>query len=156
MNSAPISPSDEDLAHVVRDLRGKNPSLGAVKLLPLILARELDPPWTVSEKRLRKILQKEGLTVTSGTHPSDISPSASGNVFPTSHTLSHLNVEKWTTKVHVKDFGRKKGKGLVATERIPIGDHIWIEDPVAMSADQCVKTLRVLFFSYYLFQSFVI
>lgn len=135
--SAPISPPDDDLARAVRDLREKNPTLGAAKLLQSVLSQERDPPWTVSEKRLRKILQKEGLVAgATSAGQSTNSLSTHETSFPTSHILSHLDVEKWTKKVDVKDFGKIKGKGLVAKEPITAGDHIWIEDPIVMSAEQ--------------------
>ena len=48
-------------------------------------------------------------------------------VYPTSRLSEGLDVSKWTNKVEVRYFGRKKGKGLVAKEKIEKGEYIWKE-----------------------------
>ncbi|KAH8926400.1 hypothetical protein BT69DRAFT_1348070 [Atractiella rhizophila] len=55
-STGPISPSDEDLKNSIIELRASplTSTLGIPKLLPKIL--EKHPNWTVSEKRLRKLI----------------------------------------------------------------------------------------------------
>lgn len=133
-----ISPSDDELAAVLRALRAQYPSRGAAKLLPLLL--EVQPTWTVSEKRLRKILQREGLTAAGGGTTSQATVLAEGNVpFPTSRQVAGLDTSKWTAKVRVHDFGPKKGKGLVATQAIKEGEHVWNKDPLLVAPEPFVQ-----------------
>jgi len=106
-------------------------------LLTLLLTSHSS--WTVSEKRLRKILQREGLGLSqSSTGTSGGSAVGNDNNeigFPISKINPRLNISKWTKKVEVRDFGSEKGKGLVATERIEEGEVIWKEDPLATCPD---------------------
>ncbi len=57
----PISPPEDELKRAIIDLKSQNPSLGISKVHAYLLA--MYPHWTVSEKRTRKILQAEGLTL---------------------------------------------------------------------------------------------
>ena len=135
-----ISPSEDDLTNAARSLRISHPTLGATKLLPLLL--EMNPNWAVAEKRLRKILQKAGLSAPSAAAPISAindNEDASIHEYPTSHMIGHLAPSKWTHKVKVADFGREKGKGLIATELIPEGGHIWVEDPLVMCPEWCAS-----------------
>jgi hypothetical protein len=134
-----ISPSEDDLSTAARSLRISYPTLGAPRLLSLLL--EANSNWTVSEKRLRKVLQKAGLSSSSTT----ITPSASNkdedgssHEYPTSRMVEHLTPSKWTNSAKVADFGREKGKGLVATKLISEGERIWVEDPFVMCPEWCV------------------
>src|SRR5689334_5889822 len=61
---ATVSPTEEDLALELKSLRESHPSTGALKLLGVL--REARPEWAVSEKRLKKVLQQEGLMVSAG------------------------------------------------------------------------------------------
>lgn len=144
--TALISPPDDLVIPALRFLRVENPSLGASKLLALLLAS--NPSWTVSEKRLRKLLQREGLGLSSST---GATTTAAGSIpessaakkrdsdddigLPISKINPRLKVDKWTEKVRVEDFGLEKGKGLVATARIEEGDLIWKEDPLVTCPD---------------------
>ncbi|KDQ08958.1 hypothetical protein BOTBODRAFT_47915 [Botryobasidium botryosum FD-172 SS1] len=138
--AAQVSPSDDVLIPVLRELRAESPSVGAAKLLALLLTSQ--PTWTVSEKRLRKVLQREGL----GLPPSSVELRGSINAtkndsnetgveFPTSKMNPRLNIGRWTKKAEVKDFGLEKGKGLVATEPIEEDELMWKEDPLATCPD---------------------
>ena len=137
-----ISPSEDDLTSAARSLRISHPTLGAAKLLSLLL--EANPNWTVAEKRLRKVLQKAGLsassTATTTSAPND-NEDASSHEYPTSRMIDHLAPSKWTNKVKVADFGPEKGKGLVATELIQEGGYIWVEDPLVMCLEWCASVL---------------
>lgn len=55
--------------------------------------------------------------------------------YPVSKLVKGLDVSKWTTKVEVKDFGKEKGKGLVAKEAIKEGDVLWKEDPFVLAPE---------------------
>lgn len=132
--TATISPADEDLADALRKLRVENPSTGAAKLVPLVISS--NPTWTVSEKRVRKILQREGLSTSTNTGAvSSGTDSQDGELFPQSHIVPSIDPAKWSKNVRVTDFGPRKGKGLVAIESIPENEHIWVEDPLLTSPE---------------------
>lgn len=136
--ASPISPSNDELADALRTLRADNPSTGAAKLLAKLL--QTKPTWTVSEKRLRKTLQQEGLATigSSNGHP----PSGNEAVsFPVSHVVTSLDPNKWTQKVRVEFFGPHKGKGLVTTEAIAENENIWVEDPILLSPESYVVSI---------------
>jgi hypothetical protein len=140
--SSPISPSNDELASALRTLRVGNPSTGATKLLSELL--QANPTWAVSEKRLRKTLQREGLTAI-GVSNGPISPETATNgthLFPTSHLIASLDPNKWTQKVRVEFFGQHKGKGLVVTEPIAQNENIWVEDPVLLSPESYVACIQ--------------
>ncbi|KIJ35527.1 hypothetical protein M422DRAFT_84937, partial [Sphaerobolus stellatus SS14] len=124
-----ISPSDEELIAVARLLRAENPTLGITKFLALVLQKQ--PTWAVSEKRFRKVLQQHGLNSIKVAGEVDASADGKedGKVYPTFRINEGLDVSKWTSKVEVKYFGRKKGKGLVAKEKIEKDQVLWKEDP---------------------------
>lgn len=128
---AQVSPPDDLLIPAIRAVRTANPTLGATKLLALILST--NPSWAVSEKRLRKLLQREGLGLPSSTSSAGGQGDDIG--FPISKINSRLNVGKWTEKVNVVQFGAEKGKGLVATTRIEENELIWKEDPLVACPD---------------------
>lgn len=123
-----VSPSEDDLKNALKALRTEHPTLGISKLHAALLAAH--PEWAVSEKRARKVLQTEGLVITSGN-----GTESSGFKYPSSKVMEGLDVGKWTNKVEVKFFDKKKGKGLVAKETIPEGETIWKEDPFALAPE---------------------
>ena len=136
------SPTDEDLKAALQDLRSQHPSLGTQKIHVLLLATQ--PGWTVSEKRVRKILQAEGLVVVPPKPKLKDEAEENtnkGTIYPSSRIIEGLNVNQWTNKVIVKDFGRAKGKGLVASEDIKEGDVVWKEDPWMVSAEWFISLL---------------
>lgn len=53
-NASQISPSDDALIHFIHSVRASQPSLGLPKLLAKIKVG--NPTWTISEKRLRKVI----------------------------------------------------------------------------------------------------
>jgi hypothetical protein len=116
-----VLPSDDDLKIALLDIKSQNPSLGIAKTHALLLSEH--PTWSVSEKRVRKVLQAEGLLLPS-TPPVD---GTKGKIYPSSKLIDKLEVSKWSTKVLATYFDKAKGKGLVAKERIvegEIGGHI--------------------------------
>ena len=131
------SPSEDDLKAALHALRKAFPSLGAAKLHAQLLAQH--PEWSVSEKRTRKILQQEGLVLSSvsAQNQGPATPVLSGEdeIYPRSQLVEGLDIRKWTTKVEVRHFGRKKGKGLVAREDIAEGEVVWKEDPFALAPE---------------------
>ena len=124
-STSAISPTEDDIKHVLLALKTANPTLGIPKIHALLLAAH--PEWTVSEKRTRKILQSEGLVQTSS--------AGGGHSYPTSKVIDGLDVGKWTEKVEVKHFGKAKGKGLVAKEAIAEGEVLWKEDPFILAPE---------------------
>ncbi|TFY56063.1 hypothetical protein EVJ58_g7864 [Rhodofomes roseus] len=145
MSQSSISPPEDDLKAALHALRAGHPSLGAAKLHAQLLTQH--PYWTVSEKRTRKILQQEGLVLSSVTsqnqgHGQPALKGASAN-FPSSGLVEGLDARKWTSKVEVQHFGRKKGKGLVATEDIAEGDAVWKEEPFVLAPEWEIYDLQV-------------
>ncbi|KAF5383916.1 hypothetical protein D9757_007422 [Collybiopsis confluens] len=130
-SSSPLSPSEQDLKNAVISLKSIHPNLGISKIHALLL--EAYPDWIVSEKRTRKALQSEGLVLQSSTEPP--SSKLQSNVFPSSKLIPNLDVAKYGAKVQVRHFGKKKGKGLVAKEKITAGEPLWKEDPYIVAAE---------------------
>jgi hypothetical protein len=123
-----VSPPEEDLKAALVSLKSANPSLGIAKTHALL--RATHPTWAVSEKRTRKLLQHQGLVLGDA-------KDASWNVavYPSSRVIDHLDVHKWSHKVKVENFDKKKGKGLVATQEIKEGEVIWKEDPFILAPE---------------------
>ncbi|EKM52389.1 uncharacterized protein PHACADRAFT_148986 [Phanerochaete carnosa HHB-10118-sp] len=136
-----ISPPEDELKVALQGLRAQNPTLGVTKLHARLLSEH--PDWTVSEKRTRKILQNEGLVISPDGAASSRSKSGTGNApYPTSAVIEGLDVSKWTSKIQVKYFGKHKGKGLVATERIAEGEVVWKEDPFILAPEWSLYDLQ--------------
>jgi hypothetical protein len=131
--SVSVIPTEADLKDALVALRASNPTLGVPKIHALLLSTH--PSWTVSEKRTRKVLQNEGL-MASGT------PKDTIKIYPSSCVMEGLDVKKWTTKVEVKYFDKTKGKGLVATEKIGVGEVVWKEDPWIIAPEWSVPARR--------------
>lgn len=137
-----ISPGEEVLATVVASLKNEHPALGIAKLHALLLSE--NPSWTVSEKRLRRILKNSSSdpSTSPGTGPGPSSSSSSetyrdahAHLYPSSTLVEGLDVSQWTTAVEVKYFDKKKGKGLVAKEPISEGQLVWKEDPFIIAPE---------------------
>jgi hypothetical protein len=118
-----LTPTEQDLSSALTTLRSKNPSLGIPKLHVLLLTSH--PEWTVSEKRTRKVLQALGLVLTS----------EKSLLYPSSKVISRLDISRWTNKLSVHFFNKKKGKGLIVNEKLIEGEVIWKEDPFAIAPE---------------------
>jgi hypothetical protein len=91
----PVAPTDAELSPVIQSLRQSNPSLGLSKFHSLLLSQ--NPEWTVSEKRIKKILSELGLWSTdSGNSKSDNACDAKGQLYPKSSLNQQLKIENWT------------------------------------------------------------
>ncbi|KAL0579071.1 hypothetical protein V5O48_002913 [Marasmius crinis-equi] len=138
--STKLTPSDNELKDVLRSLKSSNPSLGIPKIHALLLQSR--PDWLVSEKRTRKFLQNEGLVISAD--PNGNSFQEKGKApYPSSRVIPNFDVEKWSTKVEVKYFNKRKGKGLVAKENISEGDTLWKEDPFIIAPEWELYDLQV-------------
>ncbi|KAF5376059.1 hypothetical protein D9615_007697 [Tricholomella constricta] len=126
-NTAKFSPSEDELKSALVALKTRYPTFGIAKTHALLLMTY--PDWTVSEKRTRKALQSEGLILDTP------SPQAADIVYPSSRLIPDLDIPRWTTKVQVKIFDKRKGKGLVATQDIAEGETIWKEDPFILAPE---------------------
>ncbi|KAG6812905.1 hypothetical protein H0H92_015457 [Tricholoma furcatifolium] len=122
-----ISPSEDELRSALVALKIRYPSLGIAKTHSILLASY--PDWLVSEKRTRKVLQSEGLILDTP------SPQGADFVYPSSRLIPDLDISRWTSKVQVRYFDKRKGKGLVATEDIEEGEAIWKEDPFILAPE---------------------
>jgi len=129
MSTALISPPEEDLKAAVVSLKKEHPALGIAKLHALLLSE--NPTWTVSEKRLRRILKNSGSDTPAG--PSTAATET--QAYPSSTLVEGLDIAKWTAAVEVKYFDRIKGKGLVAKEPISEGQVVWKEDPFVIAPE---------------------
>ncbi|KAJ7456967.1 hypothetical protein FB451DRAFT_599350 [Mycena latifolia] len=116
------SPSDEELQHALTELRAAHPALGIPKLHARLRADF--PDWAVSEKRMRKLLAPKPEDTDGDTTP-----------HPTSQLVEGLDVAQWTPRVAVRVFDKKKGKGLVAKQKIAAGETIWLEDPFVIAPE---------------------
>jgi len=136
MSTALISPPEEELKTAIASLKKEHPALGIAKLHDLLLSK--NPTWTVSEKRLRRILNlKASDSLQQGLESAASGPSTTSEarVYPSSTLIEGLDVAKWTTAVEVKYFDERKGKGLVAKEPIHEGHVVWKEDPFVIAPE---------------------
>ena len=123
------SPAEDVLKSALVAIKSQNPALGIAKTHALLLANH--PNWVVSEKRTRKLLQHEGLVLNSATLP----PAPESPLYPSSRVINNLDLHRWTPKIKVKYFDKKKGKGLVAAQEIKEGEVIWKEDPFILAPE---------------------
>jgi hypothetical protein len=119
------SPSDEELQDALTQLKAAHPTLGIPKLHARL--RTDYPAWTVSEKRMRKVL-------------ATLAPSKdAAPPHPSSELVKGLDISQWTPRVDVRLFDKNKGKGLVATQKIKAGETIWVEDPFVIAPEWCAQ-----------------
>lgn len=105
-------PQDAEVAEVARaELDAARAPLGIAKLLKLL---QESHSWSLSEKRLKRILQNAGLR---GTPPSSGAPKSRVD---TNLPLPH--------NVRAEYFDKTKGRGLVATTALREGSEIFVED----------------------------
>jgi hypothetical protein len=131
-----IIPTEDEVRKAAIELKKGNPASGIAKVHSFIL--DANPSWTVSEKRVRKILQSEGLVRSDAGTPS----STTNTIHPSFRLNKSLDVNKWTSKVEVKYFDAIKGKGLVAKENIAKGDVLWKEDPFILAPEWEIYDLQ--------------
>jgi hypothetical protein len=151
-----MSVSEDDLRAALVALKSENPSLGIAKTHALL--RATHPTWAVSEKRTRKLLQHEGLILgdapaaAAAPPPPPYTPNVTASsswdvaVYPSSRVMDNLDVHKWSQKIKVVHFGKKKGKGLVATQEIQEGEAIWKEDPFILAPEWYIYIISTLSF----------
>jgi hypothetical protein len=133
MSTPSVSPPEEDLKTAIASLKKDHPALGIAKLHTLLLSK--NPTWTVSEKRLRRILKTDSHQHGLESAASGPSTTSATRIYPSSTLVEGLDVAKWTTAVEVKYFDERKGKGLVAKEPIPAGLVVWKEDPFVIAPE---------------------
>ncbi|KAJ7222249.1 hypothetical protein GGX14DRAFT_428287 [Mycena pura] len=114
------SPSDDELQNALVQLRAAHPTLGIPKLHARLRA---DFDWAVSEKRMRKVLATLA------------PPKLAEPPHPSSQVVEGLDIGVWTSRVDVRMFDKKKGKGLIATHTIKSGETIWVEDPFVIAPE---------------------
>ncbi|KAJ7161026.1 hypothetical protein C8R46DRAFT_1164635 [Mycena filopes] len=96
------SPTDDELRDALVQLKAAHPALGIPKLHARL--RTDFPSWTVSEKRVRKIL--------AALAPPKPKPKADTTPHPSSQLVEGLDIAQWTQRVEVRVFDATKGKGL--------------------------------------------
>ena len=117
------APPEDELVKTLKELRLEHPSLGAPKLLAIF--RQKNPQWSLSEKRLRKVLQQENLVATA----------TPATMYPVSKIDDRVDASTWTSQVAIKQFDKVKGKGLVAKQKLAAGEIVWKEDPWVFASD---------------------
>ncbi|KAF8262748.1 SET domain-containing protein [Lactarius quietus] len=138
--TTPISPPDEALKPAIQSLRTQHPTLGVAKLHALLLSENAE--WTVSEKRLRRMMTAEGLTLQP--QPQRKAAAEPGaHIYPSSALVEGLDVAKWTVAVEIKYFDKKRGKGLIAKEPISEGQIVWKEDPFIIAPEWDIYDLQI-------------
>ncbi|KAF7964768.1 hypothetical protein HWV62_2400 [Athelia sp. TMB] len=120
-----IIPSEEELVLALRSLKAEHPTLGIAKTQTLL--RDNHKDWSVSEKRIRKVLQSEGLHTPASTD--------NKKTWPSSQVNNTLDVSQFSKKIEVRFFDKAKGKGLVAKEDIAKDEVIWKEDPFVIAPE---------------------
>ncbi|KAI6126309.1 hypothetical protein EDD16DRAFT_313552 [Pisolithus croceorrhizus] len=138
---------DDELRTALITLKREKPTLGVAKIHTLLL--DTNPTWSVSEKRVRRVLQEEGLLINgiAGNASEKANDNENGakstRVYPSSSLNKSLDVNKWSKKIEVRYFDAIKGKGLVATEQIAQGEVIWKEDPFILAPEWEIYDLQV-------------
>jgi hypothetical protein len=127
--SRSVIPTEDEVRKAVIELKARNPASGVAKIHNFLLDANLS--WTVSEKRVRKILQGEGLVRSDSGIPS----TNTNTIHPSSRLNKSLDLGKWTSRVEVRYFDAIRGKGLVAKEKIAKGDVLWKEDPFILAPE---------------------
>ncbi|KAF9269757.1 SET domain-containing protein [Marasmius fiardii PR-910] len=140
MSTSKVTPTDTELKEALKSLKSSNPTLGISKIHGLLLQTRHD--WLVSEKRTRKFLQNEGLVLSADPNGNSFQDKGKAP-YPSSRIIPNLDVGKWSTKVEVKYFNKRKGKGLVAKEKLVEGETVWKEDPFIIAPEWEIYDLQV-------------
>ncbi|KAG7095290.1 hypothetical protein E1B28_006059 [Marasmius oreades] len=140
MSTSRVTPTDIELKEALKSLKSSNPTLGVPKIHALLLQTHSE--WLVSEKRTRKFLQNEGLVLSADPNGNSFQDKGKAP-YPSSRIIPNLDVGKWSTKVEVKYFNKRKGKGLVAKEKIVEGETVWKEDPFIIAPEWDIYDLQV-------------
>ncbi|KAF5329350.1 hypothetical protein D9619_008932 [Psilocybe cf. subviscida] len=140
MSTPTITPTEEELKLALINLKTLNPGTGISKIHALLL--KTYPEWLVSEKRTKKIMQFYGLVSQSMPPLNEANIPAEPPMFPQSRVIDSLDVYQWTSKVAVKYFDKKKGKGLITVTDIEEGETIWREDPFIIAAEWEILDLQ--------------
>ncbi|PVF96799.1 hypothetical protein CPB86DRAFT_708398 [Serendipita vermifera] len=124
-----VTPSEAELTTELRSLRHDNPKTGAAKLL--VLLKQKQPAWSVSEKRVKKVLKDQGLMGSTGGGMS------ARYEHPVSSTTDAVDPHKWSNRVEVKTFDEVRGKGLVLNDGPDLeeGEILWKEEPWVLASD---------------------
>lgn len=138
MPTPTITPTEEELKLALINLKTLNPGMGISKTHALLL--KTYPEWLVSEKRTKKVMQFYGLVSQSMPPLVEANIPAEPPIFPQSHVIDSLDVYQWTSKVAVKYFDKKKGKGLITVTDIEEGETIWREDPFIIASEWYVAS----------------
>ncbi|WWC97460.1 hypothetical protein V866_004340 [Kwoniella sp. B9012] len=125
------TPTDEELQFAAHSLRENSPSSGITKLLSQL---KIDhPEWAVSEKRFRKFITP---STSSANGTNNGSQSSKGNSSGDDGLIAKtgidplLDISSIAPKIKVKMFNvQGKGKGLVAKEKLQVGELVWQEEP---------------------------
>lgn len=96
MSTPAVTPSEEDLTAAILAIKATHPNHGIKKVLADVISS--NPTWTVSEKRVKKLMQARGLVQTSHLVRSGIEDDPS---VPVSSLDTGLDVKKLTSAIEV-------------------------------------------------------
>src|SRR5262245_24163647 len=91
-NELKAVPPEDQLRAALLDLKSQHTVLGISKTHALLLSRH--PTWTVSEKRVRKVLQSAGLQPPPSTLTTE---GPKGKIYPSSKAIEKLDAKKYTS-----------------------------------------------------------
>ncbi|KAG2222038.1 hypothetical protein INT45_003683 [Circinella minor] len=117
-------PSQEDLIDAIQKIKISFPEYGIKKVTSQVT--EEQPSWSVSEKRVKKLMQTQGLTNT-------LQPTKSGMAddpsIPVSFIDPKLDLKSVSTNVVSKMIDPVTGKGLFAARDIKANETVFEESP---------------------------
>ncbi|KAJ8660171.1 hypothetical protein O0I10_004030 [Lichtheimia ornata] len=119
-----IIPSQDELLEAIQKIKISNPEYGIKKVTQQLSQDQTK--WTVSEKRVKKLLQANGLTNTQQPVKSGVADDPS---IPVSFIDPKLDLQSVSTNVVAKMIDPVTGKGLFAARDIAANETIFEETP---------------------------
>ncbi|WVW81379.1 hypothetical protein I302_103371 [Kwoniella bestiolae CBS 10118] len=126
------TPTDDELKSAAQILRQTHPSLGISKLFAQLKTDH--PEWVVSEKRFKKFVTPSTTTTSTSTDGNgsgaDGDKGGDDGLIAKTGLDPSLDIGSIAPKIKVKMFNvQGKGKGLVAKEKLQVGELVWQEEP---------------------------
>ncbi|KAI9020893.1 hypothetical protein CLU79DRAFT_754273 [Phycomyces nitens] len=122
-----ITPTEDSLVNAVKQLKIDYPEYGIKKIAAKLAEKE--PKWAVSEKRVKKVMQAQGLTQTEPVvKKSGVEDDPS---VPVSYIDPTLDIASISPNIVAKMVDRITGKGLFAARDIAKDEIIFQELPFA-------------------------
>ncbi|KAI9312580.1 hypothetical protein BX666DRAFT_1865785 [Dichotomocladium elegans] len=123
MSDEKIVPSEKELVDAIQRIKISNPEFGIKKVTSQVTQDQ--PTWSVSEKRVKKFLQAQGL-IQHSVQKSGVEDDPS---IPVSFIDPKLDLKSVSTNVVAKMIDKVVGKGLFAARDIAANEIIFQETP---------------------------